>query len=390
MLQFWRTKERSEDFFMLIKNGLIHDAVNAAPYEADILTHGGKIVAIGKGLDKGVGEQVYDAAGKNIYPGLVEAHCHIGLDNYGTGPVGHDFNERNDTASPQLRGIDSFNPFDKSIRNALAGGVTTVCTGPGSANVLGGTFIAVKMRGVCVDDMVVKSPVAMKCAFGENPKRVYSDKGVSARMTIAAKLREALLKAREYMEKKENGDKPSFDMKSEALIPVLKGEIPLKAHAHRADDICTAIRIAKEFDIKLTLEHCTEGHLIADIIARSGYPVAVGPTNSSASKVELANKDYETAGILQRAGVSVSIITDSPVICQENLPICAGLAVKAGMDPFEALKAITINPARHIGIADRVGSLEAGKDADIVITDGDILSSSTKVLAVFLNGERAV
>ena len=319
---------------MLIKNGLIHDAVNREPYFADILTEGGRIAAIGAGLEAPEGREVIDAAGRNVYPGFVDAHCHIGLDNYGLGPVGHDFNERTDTVAPQLRGIDSFNPFDLSLPKALEAGVTTVCTGPGSANVLGGTFIAVKTRGTCVDDMIVKDPVAMKCAFGENPKRVYADKSVSARMTIAAKLREALFKAREYMEKKDRGDEPSFDMKNEALLPVLRGEIPLKAHAHRADDICTAIRIAREFGVRLTIEHCTEGHLIVDTLVRAGYPVAVGPTMSSASKIELINKSFETPGILARAGLCVSIITDSPVISQENLPLCAGLAVKAGMDPF--------------------------------------------------------
>ena len=373
---------------MLIKNGLIHDAVRREPYAADVLTEGGKIAAIGKDLAAPEGCEVIDAAGRNVYPGFVDAHCHIGLDNYGLGPVGHDYNERNDSVAPQLRGIDSFNPFDLSLPKAMEAGVTTVCTGPGSANVLGGTFIAVKTRGTCVDDMIVKEPVAMKCAFGENPKRVYAEKNVSARMTIAAKLREALFKAREYMEKKDRGEAPAFDIKCEALLPVLRGEIPLKAHAHRADDICTAIRIAKEFGVKLTLEHCTEGHLIVDTLVRAGYPVAIGPTMSSASKIELMNKSFETAGILARAGLCVSIITDSPVICQENLPLCAGLAVKAGMDPFDALRAITINPARHIGIEDRVGSLEAGKDADIVITDGDALESSTDTWAVILNGER--
>jgi len=233
----------------------------------------------------------------------------------------------------------------------------------------------------------------MKCAFGENPKRCYNTKGISARMTTAAKLREMLFKAREYMEKKDAaGDdkskKPGFDMKLEALIPVLRGEMPLKAHAHRADDICTAIRIAKEFGVKMTIEHCTEGHLIVNELLRAGFPVAVGPTLTGASKLELMNKTFDTPGILAKAGLSVSIITDAPVIPEEYLPLCAGLAVNAGMDPFDALRAITINPARHIGIADRVGSLEIGKDADIVITDGDAMVSNTKVVAVILDGER--
>lgn len=234
----------------------------------------------------------------------------------------------------------------------------------------------------------------MKCAFGENPKRCYQSKGDSARMTTAAKLREMLFNAQDYMMRKEKAEDPAkapkFDMKMEALIPVLKGEIPLKAHAHRADDICTAIRIAKEFNVKMTLEHCTEGHLIPDVVVRSGFPAAVGPTLTNASKIELCNKTFDTPGVLDRAGVQVSIITDSPVIPQQYLPLCAGLAVKAGMDPFSALKAITINPAKHLGIEDRVGSLEVGKDADIVLADGNPMVSENHIVSVILNGEKVV
>ena len=263
--------------------------------------------------------------------------------------------------------------------------------GPGSANVLGGTFLALKTVGTRVDHMVVKDPIAMKCAFGENPKRCYREEGNCTRMTTAAKLRELLFKASEYMEKKEAaaGDvfrKPAFDMKMEALIPVLKGEIPLKAHAHQANDIFTAIRIAREFGVKLTLEHCTEGHLIAGELAREGFPVAVGPSFGHATKFELRNKTFETPGILADAGCSVSIITDSPVIPQQYLPLCAGLAVKSGMKPFDALKAITINPARHIGIDRRVGSLEPGKDGDLVITDGSPFDLDTQVKYVVVDG----
>ena len=380
---------------MLLKNGIIHDAVNPKPYEADISIQDGKIAAIGPNLAPAAGEEVVDLAGKQVYPGFVDAHSHLGLDGYGKGLEGMDYNEMGDIVSCHLRGIDSFNPHEKSVRMALEGGVTCAGVGPGSANVLGGTFFAVKTGGNCVDDMVVRNPVAMKCAFGENPKRCYRDKGDSARMTTAAKLRDMLFQARDYMERKEAaGDdalkRPKFDLKLEALIPVMKGEIPLKAHAHRADDICTAIRIAKEFGVKLTLEHCTEGHLIVEELKRAGWPVAVGPTLTNASKIELMHKTFETPGILARAGLQVSIITDHSVIPQQYLPLCAGLAVKAGMDPFAALQAITINPARHLGIADRVGSLEVGKDADVVVTDGNPMVSDTTVLAVFLNGQRVV
>ena len=304
---------------MILKNGTVYDAITPTPYVADIALRDGKIAAIGAGLEALAGEETVDVSGKRVYPGFVEAHCHLGLDNYGMGWEGHDYNEMNDITAAQVRGIDSFNPQDRSIAMALEAGVTTVAAGPGSANVLGGTFLAVKTWGSCVDDMVIKEEVAMKCAFGENPKRCYKDKTDSARMTTAAKLREMLFLARDYMERKEAAGedvlkKPRFDMKLEALIPVLKGEMPLKAHAHRADDICTAIRIAREFGVKLTLEHCTEGHLIPDVIAASGCPAAVGPTMVNASKIEVANRSFTTAGILSRAGVQVSIITDSPVI----------------------------------------------------------------------------
>ncbi len=380
---------------MLIKNGTVYDAVHREPYIADIRITDGKIAEIAADLIPSDGEEITEAAGLRVYPGLIDAHSHIGLDDYGIGQPGQDYNEYNDPVTPQLRAVDSFYPQDLAIPHALAAGVVTVCAGPGSSNVIGGTFIAVKLFGNCVDDMLVKEAAAMKCAFGENPKRCYASKGISARMSVAAKLRETLFKAREYMEKldaaaDDPSKKPGFDMKYEAMLPVMRGEIPLKAHAHRADDICTAIRVAGEFGVKLTVEHCTEGHLIVDELVRAGVPVAVGPSLTSASKSELLYKTFETPGILAKAGLSVSIITDAPVIPQEYLPLCAGLAVKAGMDPFEALKAITVNPAKHIGIADRVGSLEAGKDADIVLADGDILLSGTNVTAVFVNGVKAV
>lgn len=376
---------------MLIKNATIYDAINKEPYKGDILVENGKIKAVG-GSYEADGE-VIDAEGLNAYPGFVDAHSHIGLDTTG-GPTGstYDYNEMNDICCPQLRGMDSYYAQDAAIPDALAGGVTTVATGPGSANVLGGTFLAIKMYGNSVEENLIEPNVAMKCAFGENPKRCYRDKVDSARMTTAAIMREALFNARDYMLRKEAaGDditkQPAFDMKKEALIPVLKGEMPLKAHAHRSDDILTAIRIAKEFGLKITIEHCTEGHLIVDELKEAGVPVAVGPTLTNASKLELLNKSWTTPGVLADAGLQVSIITDAPVILQEYLPLCAGQAVKAGMDPFEALKAITINPAKHIGVADRVGSLEVGKDADIVLSDGDVMVSDSVVKYVIVDGK---
>lgn len=387
-----RSTDQEGKTMLCVKNGNVHDAIHEEAYRADILVEDGRIKAIGEHLETEEGVQIVEAEGLHVYPGFVEAHGHIGLDGYGIGYEGMDYNELNDIVSPQLRGIDGVKPMDAAFPKAAAAGVTCVCVGPGSANVLGGTFVTIKTVGRRVEDMVVRDNVAMKCAFGENPKRVYREKKDSSRMSTAALLRETLFKTREYLEKKEAaGDdptkKPAFDMKLEALIPVIKGEMPLKAHAHAAEDIFTALRIAREFGVKITLEHVTEGHLIVEELAKENVPLAVGPTLTSASKYELRNKSWTTPGVLAAAGCQVSIITDSPVIPQEYLPLCAGLAVQAGMDPFAALQAITINPARHAGIADRVGSIEVGKDADLVITDGCPFEVSTKVRHVFIEGK---
>ncbi len=375
-----------------IKNGWVHDAVHEEPYIADVLADNGKITAIGKNLIVPQDCEIIDATDKNVYPGFVEAHCHIGLDGSGIGFEGDDCNEMTDILTPQLRAIDGINPMDPTFREAALAGITTVCTGPGSANVLGGTFTAIKTVGKRVDKMIVKKEVAMKCAFGENPKRCYQDKNNYSRMSTASKLREMLLKAREYDRKVLAADSdesklPAYDMKLEALRPVLHGELPLKAHAHQANDIFTALRIAQEFNVKITLEHVTEGHLIVDELKDEPVPMAVGPSLTHASKFELRNKTFETPGILANAGCQVSIITDSPVIPQQYLPLCAGLAIKSGMKEWDALKAITINAAKHIGIEDRVGSLEIGKDADILVMEGSCFEVSAQPEIVIIDGK---
>lgn len=379
---------------ILIKNAKIYTMAGNVIENGSILVKDGKIEEVGEDVIAPLGVETIDAEGRMVTPGLIDAHCHLGMWEEGIGFEGSDGNEMVDPVTPELRAIDAINPMDISFREAYEGGVTTAVTGPGSANVVGGTFVAIKTYGDRVDNMIIKDPVAMKIAFGENPKRVYDaqKKSPMTRMATAAILRETLFKAKTYMEKKENAeeakDKPDYDMKMEALIPVLKREIPLKAHAHRADDIFTSIRIAKEFDVDITLDHCTEGHLIVDELVKEGKSAIVGPTFGNRSKYELKNKSFETPKALVEAGVKVAIITDSPVIPLQHLALCAGLAVNAGLDEMEALKTITINAAEITGIADRVGSIEKGKDADIVIFDGNPLRDiDCKTYATIINGE---
>ena len=364
---------------ILIKNGYIKPMVGEDIENGCVLIgDDGKIVAVGAQVDAPEGCTVLDAEGRLVTPGCVDAHCHIGLDNEGMGWEGRDYNEIVDPLTPQMRAIDSINPQDEAFGLALQGGVTSACTGPGSANVVGGTFVAIKLAGKRVDKMIIKNPLAMKCAFGENPKRCYGQglkKSPTTRMATAALLRELLFKARNYQQDKDAGKEPAFDMKLEAMLPVMRGEIPLKAHAHRADDILTSIRIAKEFGVKLTLDHCTDGSLIADELAEEGYSAFVGPSLGSKSKIELQNKSFTTPAELHKAGVPISIITDAPVIPLQYLPMCAGLAVNAGLDEEVAWRAITINPAVQTGIGDRVGSLEVGKDGDVVIWTANPLTT---------------
>ncbi len=362
---------------LYIKNGYIKTMAGPDIENGCVLIgDDGKIAAVGADIACPEGAQVIDAQGRLVTPGCVDAHCHIGLDNQGMGWEGRDYNEIVDPITPQMRAIDSINPLDEAFALGLQGGVTTVCTGPGSANVVGGTFVAIKLAGKRVDKMIVKDPIAMKCAFGENPKRCYgqgSKKAPMTRMGTAALLRELLFKTHRYMEDKEAGKNPAFDFKLESMIPVLKGELPLKAHAHRHDDILTSIRIAKEFGVKLTLDHCTDGALIADELAEEGLPAFVGPTFGGKSKIELINKSFDTPRILTEAGVEIAIITDAPVIPIQHLPLCAGLAANAGLPYEEAWKAVTVNAAKLTGIGDRVGSLEVGKDGDLVIWNADPL-----------------
>ncbi len=355
----------------------------------------GEMEELGKVPLKDGQTDVIDAGGRLIMPGIIEAHCHMGITEEKKGMEGDDCNENVQPITPYLRAIDAINSMDAAFDDAVRAGITSAMIGPGSSNVVGGQFAFVKTKGRRIDDLVVLAPAAMKIAFGENPKVNFSGQGKMpvTRMAIAGMLREELFKAKQYIEKRKKAEKEGEgfekDFRYECWIPVFEGKIPLKAHVHRVDDIFTAIRIGKEFGLKMTLDHCSEGHLIAEELAKEGFPAIVGPDLSSRSKIEVQNVAFKTAGILSAAGVKVAVTTDHPVSLIQSLPICAGLCVKSGMDEDEALRAITIHAAQICNVADRVGSLEVGKDADIVIFDGNPLEVSSEVFYTLIDGEIA-
>lgn len=380
---------------LLIKNGKILTMAGKVYEHGDILLKDKKIVEIGETIQVNSSDSVniIDATDCFVLPGIIEAHCHLGITEAKKGFEGNDCNEINNPLTPYLRGLDGINVMDSAFHNALSAGITGAMIGPGSSNVVGGQFVFIKTHGRCIDDMVVLEPAAMKVAFGENIKTNYNQKSMlpSTRMTIAAILREELFKAKCYQEKKENakksGEQFETDFRMECWLPVLNREIPLKAHVHRADDILTAIRIAKEYNLRMTLDHCTEGHLIIEEIKKSGFPAIIGPSLVIRNKIETQNSDFKTAGILHKAGVKVAITTDHPVSRIQDLCICAGFAVREGLGMEEGLKAITINAAQICNVSDRVGSLEVGKDADIAIFNGNPMEVFTKTLYTIINGE---
>ena len=373
---------------MLFKNATIY-TMEQDPFVGDFRIDKGVFTQVGKDLTPDVGEDVQDLNGLFVFPGLVESHCHLGMEETAIRFEGDDVNEITDPITPNMRGIDGCNPMDETVELALKGGVTTVAAGPGSANVLGGTFFAYKTKGNCIDEMTIENPIAMKAAFGENPKRCYQGKKIDTRMQISALLRETLEKTKEYMKKKEDGKDVAYDQKLEAMIPVVKRELPLKCHAHRADDILTAIRIAKEENIKITLDHVTDARSILPQIKESCFPCICGPALTHKSKFELANMSFETPNELYKAGILFSIITDSPVIPQQYLSLSAALAAKAGLPEYEAIKAITINPAKILGLDNRVGSIKVGKDADFVICTKNILDTQNEIQSVYVDGKKA-
>ncbi|EJP6473567.1 amidohydrolase [Clostridium botulinum] len=378
---------------LLIKNGKIHTMTGEIYVNDCILINNGKIEKIAKKIDVSNEDlQVIDAKGGWIMPGFIDAHCHIGIMEEGIKFEGMDLNEYSSAITPHLRAIDGINPRDRAFKSAIETGITTVMTGMGSSNPIGGQFAIIKTYGKSVDEMLVKAPAALKIAFGENPKSIFGKKGKMpiTRMGTVALIRETLYKARNYKNRKEQalreGKVFDIDIKMESIMPVLNGEIPLKAHAHRSDDILTAIRIAKEFGVKLTIDHGTEANLVIDYIKESGFPVIAGPNMNFRGKVETKNRSYDTTKILQESGILYAIITDHPVVPIEFLPLSAALAVKNGLQEDEALKAITINAAKILGIDNRVGTLEEGKDADICIYNDNPLNIISKNMYTIISG----
>ena len=372
---------------MLICNGKILTMAGKVIDNGFVKTNGRTITKIGEMSGSctfsDVNEKIIDAKGGIVMPGLIDAHAHIGIMEEKKGTIGDDCNESTRPVTASLRAIDAINPMDAAFHEAIATGITGVMVGPGSSNIIGGQFAFIKTHGRCIDEMIVKAPAAVKAALGENPKVCYGDQNIypSTRMANAAILRDTLRKAGDY------NPRDGYDAEMEALLPVINKEIPLKVHAHRADDILTAIRIAKEFNIDITLDHCTEGHLIAEYIKESGFPAIVGTDLTSKNKIEVENMSFKTAGVLNKAGITTAITTDHPVALIQYLPICAGLCVRAGLPMEDAYKAITINAAKICRVDRYVGSLESGKDADIAIFDGNPMNTFTNTLYTIINGE---
>ncbi len=358
---------------LIIKNGNIK-TMAGAEYERGyvVIDDNGKISMVGEGDCPVTCDTEIDAEGRLVTPGLVEAHCHLGTG----GGVGSSFNESTDPFTPHMRAVDLLTPYSDDLKDAVEGGVTTVCTGPGSSNIIGGTFVAIKTAGTRIKDMIVKYPLAMKCAFGENPCNDYGkakERAPRTRMALAAMMREFLYKAKKYYLNTTLGKEQDFDVKYDAMLPVFRGEIPMKVHVHAAHDIHTVLSIAEEFQLKMTIDHCTDGALVKEDLVAAGFPCFIGPSFGGKTKKELDNKSFATAGELYRAGVPISIITDAEITPIEHLPLFAGMCVSRGLPYEEGWRAITVNPANQTGIGDRVGSLEVGKDADAVVWTSDPL-----------------
>jgi len=383
---------------LAVKNAKIYPITSVPIDGGNLLIDNGKIVAVGKDVQIPAGAEVIDAAGKFVFPGFVDAHAHVGLWGEWYGQSGQDGNEGSAAVTAEVRAIDAIYPDHTSFLDALAGGVTTAQTTPGSGNPIGGEMLVIKTAGKIVDQMVVRNPSGMKAALGENPKRFHGQmqhRAPSTRMGTAAIIRQALYKAKDYQRKleaaKDDPSKmPDTDLAMLNLIKVLKGEMPLRIHAHRADDIVTAVRIAEEFGIDYSIEHCTDGAVIADFLGSRKAKVNLGPTLGARSKIETRALSFANAAILHKAGCHVSIITDHPFVAIQYLVACAAMSCAEGLPEEEALKAITINPAITIGVAHRVGSLEPGKDGDFVIWSDHPFKIRAKVERVYIEGKQVL
>ena len=369
---------------LLIKNGTLYTMESKFPVKGDLLIKNGIIEKISENISPDGNMRVLDATNLRVYPGFIDAHSHLGIAEEKSTALNDESNEGTTPVTPWIRGIDGINPMDSAFHNALAVGITGVMAGPGSANPVGGQFGFIKTSGRCIDEMIVLFPAAIKVALGEHPMNNYGSNGntPSTRMGTAAVIREELFNAKKYLEG--NGEK---DFRYECYRPLFEGNIPLKAHVHRADDILTIIRIAKEFGVSVTLDHCTEGHLVAKEIAASGFPAIVGPSLASRNKKEVSQLDFKTSGVLRKQGVTVAITTDHPVSRIQYLPLCAALAAKEGLSEYDALRAITIDAAKICRVDHRLGSIKTGKDGDVVIYDGNPFDVFSKVRYTIINGK---
>lgn len=380
---------------MLLYNADIFTACSGTIKNGYVLIKDGRIIDVGPMAFCPKDRECYDLSGLTVYPGFIDAHCHIGMWEDGLSFEGDDGNEDTDPATPHLRAMDAINPADYSFKEAVEAGVTAVVTGPGSANPVAGQMVAMKTYGSRVDDMIIKEPIAMKFALGENPKNTYhsKDETPTTRMATAAIIREQLKKAERYQrdvlaaEEDEDTDEPEIDVKSEALSGALSGKMQSHFHAHRADDIFTAMRLAKEYDLDLVLVHCTEGYMNAEKIAKEKIPAIVGPLICTRTKPELSNERDENAAMLKKAGVEVAICTDHPEVPIQYLALSAGIAVRAGMDHDDAIRAITSVPAKILGLSGKIGSVAPGADADLAVFRGDPLSVYEKPVWVIAGGK---
>jgi imidazolonepropionase-like amidohydrolase len=377
---------------LAIVGGRVIPVAGAPIEDGVVLVNDGRVEAVGRDVRVPDGAEWVGAAGKVVLPGLVDAHTHLGVHEEAEGWAGQDTNEMTEPVTPQVRALDAINPADLGFADAVAGGVLTVNVNPGSGNPIGGQAAAVRSAGRTVDDMVLRAPSGLKSALGENPKRVYGDRKQlpSTRLGTAAVIRDALVKARNYLDKLDRGDDPppERDLRWEALGLVLSGDIPWRQHCHRADDIATALRLADEFGYRLVVDHGTEAVLLADQLAERGVPVLIGPLLTSRSKVELRNRSLTNPGRLAAAGVELGIITDHPVVPIHLLAVQAALAVREGLDPAAALRAVTLAPARVLGLDDRLGSLEPGKHATLCVWSGDPLDARSRVEAAWIEGRQ--